>query len=65
MARVNRDSFRFSSSLRVLLGVILTVTDAEVWRRRIISVAKRVQRPALRGNGICVMASSTELFPDD
>jgi len=65
---------------RSLSGVIVIVLVDDAERRRMIfvcqhlvytaqvpltSVANLVHRFSLRGKGISVMASSTELFPDD
>lgn len=58
-------SFICSCFGRSLSGVMVIdiVEDGE--RRRIISVANRVHKFSLRGNGISVIASSTLDFPDD
>jgi hypothetical protein len=45
--------------------MILVLIEGVDALRRTISVAKRVQRFSLLGNGISVIASRTELFPDD
>jgi hypothetical protein len=46
----------FSSCERVSAGMMRTVRELSGSRRRLISVAKRVQRLSLRGNGISVDA---------
>jgi hypothetical protein len=51
----NADSLFCSACVRSLLALILMVTELTGWRRSTISVAKRVHRPALRGNGISVI----------
>ena len=45
--------------------IALIVSEPAVARRKIISVANRVQRLSFLRNGISVSASRTELFPDD
>jgi hypothetical protein len=52
---LNAASFSCSAGVRDVLGLILTVTELVEWRRRTISVAKRVHRPAFLGNGISVI----------
>ena len=46
-------------------GSMETLTETVVSRRRINSVANRVQRLSLVGKDMPEMASSTELFPAD
>lgn len=50
---------------RLVSRIALIVSEPAVARRKIISVANRVQRLSFLRNGISVSASRTELFPDD
>lgn len=64
------ESLKFVSSAcsfagRALSGIIFVVINDSGKRGRTISVANRVQRFSLRGKGISVMASKTELLPDN
>jgi hypothetical protein len=45
--------------------MILVLIEGVGALRRTISVAKRVQRFSFLGKGISVIASRTELFPDN
>jgi hypothetical protein len=54
-------SGQFSSSMRSSSGLIMQEMDCSVSRRSLISVAKRVHKFSLRGNGVSVIASRTEL----
>lgn len=61
----NDFNFVISCFGRFLSGFIVIDMVEEAERRKMISVAKRVHRFSLRGNGISVIASRTELFPLD
>jgi hypothetical protein len=55
----------FSAALRFSSGIMLGRRESTAPRRRVISVAKRVQRLSFRGKGTSVKASRTELLPED
>ena len=50
---------------RLTSGITLMESESVVARRRMISVANRVQVLSFLGNGFSVSASRTELFPAD
>jgi len=54
-----------SAGGRVSAGMIRILRESVKARRRVISVAKRVQRLLFLGKGISVKASKTELFSVD
>jgi hypothetical protein len=62
---LNFVSSSFSFAERALSSMIFVAIDDFYERRSTISVANRVQRFSFRGKGISVMASNTELFPED
>ena len=55
----------FSAALRFSSGIMLRRRESTALRRRVISIAKRVQRLSFRGKGTLVKASRTELLPED
>lgn len=65
MLLLNNLSFFCSRLGRSLSGVIVIDIVELGERRSMISVANRVHRFSLRGNGISVIASKTLDFPDD
>jgi hypothetical protein len=65
MASSNLSSVAHSAAGRDASGITLIVRVSVTERRRMISVAKRVQRLSFLGKGISVRASRTDDFPAD